>query len=235
VNERSLEPWLTSGYFFNPDGSFIGQLHQRRILEPLAHDRLQVTQTLKLGAGLHGHPMEVFTGEWTFELLTEGTLRVLQGPAVVGFGVEWSDHVVTSRGMWPAFGYTFSAYSVRVSEDREIMGGCFSHAGNTVSEYVGVAVPDGGSWPSLDPTAEPPDLEMEADGVKRHFGPVTFAETWPSPIERVRTMVLADYEAEKLLTVTDRSGPNARRVGVSIANFASRESTQRSQALSHVG
>ena len=208
--------WLVTEYVHDPDGRLAGIVRQRRTLEATAPGVIRVTQVCE-PEGLDGHPMQDFAGTWVFDLRTDGARRIYEGPDVVGHGYEWSPGAMTGRGVWPRFGHTFESFAVLVAPDRQLTGGFFSLGGRPVADIVGVAEPDSGSWPALDLTAAPPEVPARGPGVRREVGPLTVAENWPSPTERVRTLAMADRVSGMSLTIVDRKGPGTRQVDVSIA------------------
>ena len=215
--------WLVTEYVHDPDGRFAGIVRQRRTVESLASGRIRVTQVCEPDERLEGHPMQAFAGEWVFEGAVEGTRRVYEGPDVVGYGVEWSPGAMTSQGLWPRFGHAFESYAVLLAPDRQLTGGFFALAGRSVADVVGVAEPDRGEWPALDLTARPPRLALEGPGVERRAGPLTIAESWPSPTEQVRALGLSDPAAAASVVVTDRRTPRTRLVRVSIRPVSQRD------------
>ena len=208
--------WLVTEYVHDPDGRLAGIVRQRRTLEATAPGVIRVTQVCE-PEGLDGHPMQDFAGTWVFDLRTDGARRIYEGPDVVGHGYEWSPGAMTGRGVWPRFGHTFESFAVLVAPDRQLTGGFFGLAGRSVADIVGAAEPDSGSWPALDLTAAPPEVPARGPGVRREVGPLTVAENWPSPTERVRTLAMADRVTGMSLTIVDRKDPGTRQVDVSIA------------------
>ncbi|MGI9646526.1 MAG: hypothetical protein ACR2O6_14570 [Ilumatobacteraceae bacterium] len=203
--------WLVTEYVHDPDGTFAGVVHQRRLLRMLESGAVRVTQVCEPDAALAGHPMDAFRGEWEFDLVADGAARRYLGPDVVGYGTEWSPGAMTGRGIWPRFGYAFESYGVLVAPDRQLTGGFFSLAGRSVADIVGVAVPeaDGTDYATLALDATPPDVAVEADSIGRQVGPMQVTESWPSPTERVRTWALTDSDGTEVVIAehSDSSGP----------------------------
>ena len=85
-----------------------------------------------------------------------------------------------------------------------------------MAAIVGVAAPDNGEWPALDLAAVPPDPSVGPEP-QRRVGPLAVAERWPSPVEQVRTLALADPQTGQSVVISDRQGPQTRRVDVSVA------------------
>ena len=235
TEDRFGGAWLVTEYVHDPDGRFAGVVRQRRTLETLAEDRIRVTQVCEPDGDLAAHPMGAFAGRWVFDLVrhsaeteTEeagaGGLRTYVGPDVVGYGVEWSPGAMTSRGFWPRFGHGFESYAVLIAPERQLTGGFFSAAGREVAAIVGVAAPDGGAWPALDLAAAPPDPGVGGPGADRRIGPLAVAERWPSPVEQVRTLALADPQTGQSVVIIDRQSPETRRVDVSVTPQATRDS-----------
>ncbi len=224
TEDRFGGAWLVTEYVHDPDGRFAGTVRQRRLLEAVSPDRMRVTQVCEPGPELADHPMGAFAGRWVFELVknrpsaespAEG-MRTYVGPDVVGYGVEWSPGAMTSRGFWPRFGHSFESYAVLVAPERQLTGGFFASAGQEMAAIVGVAAPDNGEWPALDLTAVPPDPSVGPEP-QRRVGPLAVAERWPSPVEQVRTLALADPQTSQSVVISDRQGPQTRRVDVSVA------------------
>lgn len=221
AEDRFGGAWLVTEYVHDPDGRFAGVVRQRRTLEAVSPDRMRVTQICEPGPELADHPMGAFAGRWAFELVKHrpdpegpaGGLRTYVGPDVVGYGVEWSPGAMTSQGFWPRFGHSFESWAVVVAPERQLTGGFFTAAGREIAAIVGVAAPDGGEWPTLDLAAKPPDPGVGPEA-QRRVGPLAVAERWPSPIERARTLALADPQTGQSVIITDRRGHQTRRVDV---------------------
>lgn len=233
TEDRFGGAWLVTEYVHDPDGRFAGVVRQRRTLEAVSPDRMRVTQVCEPGDELADHPMGAFAGRWVFELVKHrpglgggggaqiaesapdpeddpaGGLRTYVGPDVVGYGVEWSPGAVISQGFWPRFGHSFESWAAVVAPERQLTGGFFTAAGREVAAIVGVAAPDGGEWPALDLAAEPPDPGVGPEA-QRRVGPLAVAERWPSPVEQVRTLALADPQSGQSVLITDRRGHQTR-------------------------
>lgn len=241
TDDRFGGAWLVTEYVHDPDGRFAGIVRQRRTLEAVSPDRMRVTQVCEPDAELADHPMGAFAGRWVFELVkhrsglggggggtlqtagpapdheedSAGGMRTYVGPDVVGYGIEWSPGAVTSQGFWPRFGHSFESWAVLTAPERQLTGGFFAAAGREVAAIVGVAVPDGGEWPALDLAAEPPDPTVGSEP-QRRVGPLAVAERWPSPVEQLRTLALADPQTAQSVIITDRRGHQTRRVDMSV-------------------
>ena len=146
-----LGAWLVTEYVYNPDGTFVGLIRQRRELLQLDNGRIQVTQRCQPAAALDGHPMGRFIGTPVFELRRDGRYRRYHGPAVVGSGVTWDEGVMTGSGMWPEFGHNFRSFAFLVTPERQLTGGKFFNAAEMVANIVGVAEPErqGAEYPVL--------------------------------------------------------------------------------------
>ena len=235
TEDRFGGAWLVTEYVHDPDGRFAGVVRQRRTLEAVSPDRMRVTQVCEPDPELADHPMGAFAGRWVFELVKHrpgpgagggapqtagpapdpeeedpaGGMRTYVGPDVVGYGIEWSPGAVTSQGFWPRFGHSFESWAVVVAPERQLTGGFFTVAGREVAAIVGVAAPDAGEWPALDLAAEPPDPGVGPEA-QRRVGPLAVAERWPSPVEQVRTLALADPQTGQSVIITDRRGHQTR-------------------------
>lgn len=184
--------WLVAEYVHDPDGTFVGIVRQRRLVEPVDGGRLRVTQICEPGPELDGHPMGAFTGEWVFDLEVHGADRHYLGPDVVGMGTEWSPGAMTGQGLWPRFGHEFESYGVLVAPDRQLTGGFFSLAGRPVADIVGVAVPESaGVDPVLDLDAPAFALGDEWT-LQRSIGPMRVGEARPQPTVRRRVWAMHD-------------------------------------------
>ncbi len=134
--------WLVTEYVYNPDGAFVGHVHQRRVLRPQADGTLEVYQRCQPRLQDAQHPMARFEGEWVFRLCRDGRHRRYLGPDVVGEGVSWGEDVITGRGIWPRFGHDFDSFGVMLSPQRQITGGRFYRGWQQVAFIVGLAVPE---------------------------------------------------------------------------------------------
>lgn len=132
-----LGSWLVSEYVYNPDGAFVGVVQQRRELTRLENGDVRVWQDCAPCA--FDHPVARRVGEYVFDLRVEGRLRRYLGPDVIGVGQTWGEGVVTGRGLWPRFGYSFTSFSVQTSAGRQVTGGKFFEAGALMANIVGIA------------------------------------------------------------------------------------------------
>ena len=117
------DAWLVVEYVHDPDGTFVGVVRQRRVVEVVDEGRLRVTQTCDPAPELAGHPMAAFAGEWVFDLEVAGRHRHYLGPDVIGLGTQWQPGAITGSGVWPRFGHEFTSYGVLVAPDRQLTGG----------------------------------------------------------------------------------------------------------------
>ena len=210
--------WLVVEYVFDPDGTYRGEVTQRRIVEPAGENRLQVTQHCQPSPDLADHPMSAFAGEWVFDLEVDGTQRRYLGPDVVGTGTEWQPGAMTGQGVWPQFGYEFESYSVLVAPDRQLTGGFFSLAGRSVADIVGVAVPESsGLKPYLDLSAPPPNPGDEWP-LHRTVGPMLLATAQPSPTHHRRLWTMQDPLTSTTVTLTETTDAKGRSVSVTIGS-----------------
>ena len=208
--------WLINEYVYDPDGTFRGEVAQRRIVEPAGEGRLLVTQRCHPSPQLAGHPMAAFSGEWVFELEVDGTQRRYLGPDVVGFGTLWQPGALTGQGLWPRFGYEFESYSVLVAPDRQLTGGFFSLAGRSVADIVGVAVPESsGEAPRLDLTAPPPKAGDQWH-LRRAVGPMLVAADQPSPTHHRRLWAMRDPVGASSIEITEDVEDGSRSVSVTV-------------------
>ncbi len=218
--DRFIGAWLVTEYVFNPDGVFAGIIRQQRTLQSSCNGQLTVTQVCEPAKGLNDHPMGAFAGEWVFEMTVDGSLRDYRGPDVVGIGTEWSPGAMTSRGVWPRFGYAYEGYSVLVKPDRQMTGGFFSLAGRSVADIVGVAVPsptgsqvspvlsaNDGAWPHLDLAATPPVVDVEGPSLTRRVGPLQVTQCWPTAQQPQRVLSLSDPISGRWLTIRMTARP----------------------------
>jgi len=151
MSDSFIGSWLVSEYVYDPDGSPVGVVKQRRQLERLSGGRLRVIQDCEPAPSLSGHPMERFAGHHEFTLSVEDNLRRYGGPAVIGSGLALGPKAIVGRGMWPNFGHNFTSYGVVPAMQLQLTGGKFFVASEMVANVVGVAIPDGGddAWPTL--------------------------------------------------------------------------------------
>jgi hypothetical protein len=152
-----LGAWLVSEYVYNPDGRFVGIIHQRRELAQLANGRIRVTQHCQPSAALDGHPMARFTGVPVFELSTDGRYRRYHGPAVIGSGITWGAGAITGSGIWPTFGHNFRSFAVQPTANLQLTGGQFFNASEMVAHIAGIAIPaeTAADYPTLPLTYAP--------------------------------------------------------------------------------
>ena len=209
--------WLVVEYVYDPDGTFRGEVVQRRIVEPAGKGRMQVTQRCEPASELADHPMAAFAGEWVFQLEVAGAQRRYLGPDVVGIGTEWQPGALTAQGLWPRFGYEFESYSVLVASDRQLTGGFFSLAGRSVADIVGVAVPEAcGLEPRLDLSAPAPEAADQWP-LRRTVGPLLVAAARPSPARRRRLWAMRDSCTAVGFTLTEDIDDNGRSVSVAVS------------------
>ncbi|WP_419929997.1 hypothetical protein [Candidatus Poriferisocius sp.] len=212
--DRFSGDWLIVEYVYDPDGTFRGEVAQRRIVEQAGDGRLLVTQVCQPSPQLADHPMAAFAGEWVFDLETAGDQRRYLGPDVVGVGTVWQPGALTGQGLWPRFGYEFESYSVLVASDRQLTGGFFSLAGRSVADIVGVAVPEAsGIEPRLDLSAPPPDPGGQWTQ-HRAVGPMLVATDWPSPSQRRRLWAMQDPIGATGIEITEVVDDGNRSVSV---------------------
>ena len=135
-----LGSWLVSEYVYNPNGSFAGINHQRRMLETLENGRIRITQICDPAPELASHSLGRFRGEWVFDISVDGRVRRYHGPDVIGTGLTWGEGVMTGRGLWPNLGFNFTSFGILTSETRQLTGGKFLSAGQMQANIVGIAV-----------------------------------------------------------------------------------------------
>jgi len=136
--------WNVRETVFSPSGQRMGEVLQRRIIEPAADDRLRVWQKCEPDRALRaeGHPMADFGGEHVFTLSRHGAARRYHGPAVIGGAITIGEGAMMGRGVWPSFGWAFTSWSVLVAPDRQLTGGRFHRGGAPMATIVGVAAPE---------------------------------------------------------------------------------------------
>ncbi len=214
--DRFSGDWLINEYVYDPDGTFRGEVAQRRIVEPAGEGRLLVTQVCEPSPELADHPMAAFAGEWVFDLETVGDQRRYLGPDVVGIGTVWQPGALTGQGLWPRFGYEFESYSVLVAPDRQLTGGFFSLAGRSMADIVGVAVPEAsGIEPRLDLSAPPPNPGGPWP-LRRAFGPMLVAADRPSPSQHRRLWAMRDLIGATGIQITETVDDDGRSVSVTV-------------------
>ncbi len=215
-SDRFGGAWLVVEYVHDPDGTFRGEVVQRRVVEPAGDGRLRVIQQCDPSPELSGHPMAEFAGHWEFEMEVSGAQRRYLGPDVVGVGTEWQAGAMTGRGLWPRFGYEFESYSVLVAADRQLTGGSFSLAGRSVADIVGVAVPEAsGVKPGLDLEAPLPEVDSPWP-LQRTVGPMLVAADWPTPLQRRRLWAMRDRRGATGITIIEEDNDGDRTVTVTI-------------------
>ena len=197
--------WLVVEYVHDPDGTFVGVVRQRRVVEAVDEGRLRVTQTCDPAPELTGHPMAAFAGEWVFDLEVVGPYRHYLGPDVIGLGTQWQPGAMTGSGVWPRFGHEFTSYGVLVRPDRQLTGGFFSLAGRPIADIVGVAVPEStGVEPTLDLDAGPVPLD-DSWMLTRTVGPLSVAIDRPSPTIERRLLTMNDPVGGVMLAIEEHT------------------------------
>ena len=215
-SDRFGGAWLVVEYVFDPDGTYRGEVAQRRIVEPAGEAQHRVTQQCQPSPELADHPMAAFAGEWVFELEVDGAQRRYLGPDVVGFGTEWQPGAMTGQGLWPRFGYEFESYSVLVAPDRQLTGGFFSLTGRSVADIVGVAIPEAsGTEPRLDLWAPVPDPDGHWP-LRRSVGPLLVAADQPSPSHHRRLWAMRDPVGASSVEITEDVEDGSRSVSVTV-------------------
>jgi hypothetical protein len=213
--DRFLGSWLVTEHVHTPEGSYLGDIRQRRTLEQVAPDRIRVTQDCTPAPELEGHAMAAFAGTWVFDLEVSGSRRRYLGPDVVGHGTEWVAGATTGRGLWPRFGCGFTSWSILFAPNRQLTGGWFEIAGRPVAAIVGVAVPDPDDGtdidaPTLDLGIQPalPVLDESFSSVHHRVGPLLVVDSWAGPDHHERRLVIADAAlgAAATLVVTEIGG-----------------------------
>ena len=215
--EHFLGAWRVSEYVHTPDGEYVGTVRQRRELRRNPDGTTQVWQQCEPEPELADHPIGAFAGEWVFDLRADGSVRHYLGPDVVGRGFEWEPGIMTGRGVWPRFGYSFTSYAALVAPDRQVTGGLFSIAGAPMCAIAGVAESverlGDAAWPQLDLEWDPPQLRDRAhgeltfdgrrvegaDGLRgtaRVVGPSLIIDGWLDSTRQIERLVLADAATE---------------------------------------
>jgi len=203
-DDRFGGAWLVTEYVFDPDGTHVGIVRQRRTVEPIDDGRLRVIQVCEPGPELAGHAMEKFAGEWVFDLEIDGAHRRYLGPDVVGLGTEWQPGAMTGKGLWPRFGHEFTSYAVLVTPDRQLTGGFFSKAGRSVADIIGVAVPESaGVEPTLDLSVAAPEAGPEWQ-LSRTVGPMRVAISRTHEAER-QLFAMVDRNTDKTIQIETTS------------------------------
>ncbi len=221
-DDSFLGAWRVSEYVHTPDGAYVGTVRQRRELRRNPDGTTRVWQRCEPEPELAQHPMSAFAGEWVFDLRADGSVRHYLGPDVVGRGHEWEPGIMTGRGVWPQFGYSFTSYAALVAPDRQVTGGLFSVAGAPMCAIAGVAesVERLGrqAWPELDLAWTPPGLRKRshgeltfdgrrvegADGLSgtaRLVGPSLVVDGWLDATRQIQRLVLADATTETIRAI----------------------------------
>ena len=167
--------WRVRESVFAPDGAKLGEVSQHRRVVAGAEGRARVIQDCVPDAALASHashPMARFAGHHEFELRREGTLRRYEGPAVIGGAVSLGDGAMMGRGLWPAFGWGFTSWSVMVAPRRQLTGGRFFRGGHSMASIVGVATPE-------------EDARESAPRLGHVRSPATLASRWKGTFVRV--------------------------------------------------
>ncbi len=201
--------WLVTEHVHEPDGTFVGNVYQRRTLDPRDNGTIRVTQSCVPDGAVRAHAMGRFEGEWVFDLVVEGSRRRYRGPDVIGTGIEWSPGAMTGRGVWPRLGHSFRSWAVLSEPHRQVTGGWFSVAGRPVAAIVGVAVPADssadGAHPRLDLDAVAPGTHG-VTGLEYRVGPMTVVEHWVDPAHRRWALEVIDHERVSGLVLDDVDG-----------------------------
>jgi hypothetical protein len=221
-----LGAWRVSEYVHTADGAYLGVVRQRRELRRNRDGSTQVWQQCEPDSALADHPMGAFEGEWVFDLRADGSVRHYLGPDVVGRGFEWEPGIMTGRGVWPRFGYSFTSYAALVAPDRQVTGGLFSVAGAPMCAIAGVAESverlGDAAWPELDIAWTPNELRDRshgeltfdgrrvegADGLRgtaRFVGPSLIIDGWLDASDQIERLVLADAATESVRAIELRT------------------------------
>ena len=221
-SDSFLGAWRVSEYVHAPDGGYVGVVRQRRELRRNPDGTTRVWQQCEPEPALADHAMGAFAGEWVFDLRSDGSVRHYLGPDVVGRGFEWEPGIMTGRGVWPRFGYSFTSYAALVAPDRQVTGGLFSVAGASMCTIAGVAESverlGNDAWPELDLTWSPPELRARShgeltfdgrrvegtDGLRgtaRSVGPSLILDGWLDATHQVERLVLADAATESVRAI----------------------------------
>jgi len=156
-----LGAWLVSEYVYAPSGEYVGQVRQRRILQPQGETirviqhcaPVEPAETLSAETQKVIEIMNARIGEYVFELKMSGKARRYLGPDVLGGGFSWMEGVLTARGIWPRFGYNFTSFSILLTPRRQVTGGRFFIANQEAAVIVGAATPEDEGFPTLEPLA----------------------------------------------------------------------------------
>ena len=221
-SDSFLGAWRVSEYVHAPDGGYVGVVRQRRELRRNPDGTTRVWQQCEPEPALADHAVGAFAGEWVFDLRADGSVRHYLGPDVVGRGFEWEPGIMTGRGVWPRFGYSFTSYAALVAPDRQVTGGLFSVAGASMCTIAGVAESverlGNDAWPVLDLTWSPPELRARShgeltfegrrvegtDGLRgtaRSVGPSLILDGGLDATHQVERLVLADAATESVRAI----------------------------------
>lgn len=161
MSDKFTGNWLVTEYVHNPNGQFLGIVHQKRRVQQL-ENAIRVIQDCEVSPELANHPMNTFAGHWEFDIRREGRLRHYLGADVVGLGLGWGDNCITGQGIWPRFGHNFKSFSLILSPERQLTGGTFFNANEPIAVIIGVACPERAdaleAWPSLNLAAPMPEF-----------------------------------------------------------------------------
>lgn len=186
--------WNVRETVFSPSGQRMGEVLQRRIIEPAADGRLRVWQKCEPDRALRdgGHPMADFGGEHVFTLSRHGAARRYHGPAVVGGALTIGEGALMGRGVWPSFGWAFTSWSVLVAPDRQLTGGRFHRGGAPMATIVGVAAPENvlGAREARSPSTPGQSSSRAIDGdsaarLGQVRWPGEYARSWKGNVRRV--------------------------------------------------
>ncbi|MCA9716976.1 MAG: hypothetical protein H6713_07380 [Myxococcales bacterium] len=137
-----LGAWRVREYVYDADGTYRGQVLQRRELYLHIDARVRVLQDCTLDRALLDHPIAAFAGHHEFDLVASGATRRFLGPAVVGVGLQVLAGDVSATvglGQWPELGFCFTSYGVVTERQRQLTGGRFSVGARPIADIVGVA------------------------------------------------------------------------------------------------
>ncbi len=177
MSDRFLGAWRVTEYIYSPAGILLGEVRQSRRLHEQRDGALRVVQHCTPSASLADHWMGRFAGEWVFTLTREGNLRRYHGPDVVGYATQWSQGMITGRGIWPRFGCNFTSFSASLTERRQLTGGTFSRAGEIIAVMVGLGVSDEEGDPTVWPVLHGYDSSSDVIPVMLEGDALTLALT----------------------------------------------------------
>ncbi|MBX3082828.1 MAG: hypothetical protein KF716_14410 [Anaerolineae bacterium] len=173
--ENFAGSWLVSEYVYNPDGTFVGILQQRRRMEPQADGSTRVFLSCEPRLKIENHPISAFEGEWVYEIGRDGRYRRYLGPDMLGTGLKWGPDALTGRGIWPRFGHNFTNFSLTIAPNRQIFGGRYFNAGECIANVMGVAVPElmgiENPYPAFTNPTRPADIAQTWSGTVLIFDP----------------------------------------------------------------